>query len=500
MRRIALVRPQPASGNDADLATHAIQLFDSVLWFSKGSTRCDWSTSPPEQADVVVAHHAESAHHLERWQRDGKLVVLISTDRAAAVEHPHRLQYPFPAAQVLTLLDQLDAALGGSAPAADAQDARVTVSESGRGDPWSFVETLRILRSVSNPDLWLMGKSAGGHTVWVRGDGACYACDDASAIRSGALALQSVTLHRAAPPGAGQVMRSGAELAWFAAYHASPTIAPWLKASAHYRLKRWPDFGRLRALAPDLRSEQIRVAAAIEPSALGVQQAAARAKVAPELAVRMFNALAMCNLIETEAVAVTAARAEQRVVSAAEELKIVFTGPMGAGKTTAISVVSDCPPVRTEVGDNDQEGLAKTSTTVALDLGQLRLDNGTVVRLYGTPGQVRSSLMWEDLGRGAIGFILLLDGSSPDMCAQARTYAEVFRRVAPDQPLLVGIGRTSSHDDRALDAVTAVLAEMGCIAPVLSVDVRRRDDVLLIIDILLAMLEARIAEGGHDVH
>ncbi len=187
-------------------------------------------------------------------------------------------------------------------------------------------------------------------------------------------------------------------------------------------------------------------------------------------------------------------------MSAADELKIVFTGPMGAGKTTAITAVSDFAPVRTEVGNNDQESFAKASTTVALDLGQLGLDDGTIVRLYGTPGQDRFSFMWEILGRGAIGVILLLDGSSPDMCAHLRTYAEVFRRVAPEQPLLVGIGRTSPHDDRPLDACNAVLAEMGCSAPVLSVDVRRRDDVLLIVEILLAMLEARIAEVAHDVH
>jgi signal recognition particle receptor subunit beta len=187
-------------------------------------------------------------------------------------------------------------------------------------------------------------------------------------------------------------------------------------------------------------------------------------------------------------------------MSTSEELKIVFTGPMGAGKTTAISVVSDFPPVRTEVGNNDQERFAKASTTVALDLGQLGLDDGTIVRLYGTPGQIRFSFMWEILGRGAIGVILLLDGSSPDMLANLRTYAEVFRRVAPDQPLLIGIGRTSGHDDRQVEACAQVLAEMDCVAPVLSVDVRKRDDVLLIIEILLAMLEARMAEAANDVH
>lgn len=315
VRRIAIVRPQPAAAS-ADLASHAIQLFDSVLWFSKGSTRCDWTTSPPEQAEVVVAHHAEPAQNLERWQRDGKLIVVISTDPAAAAGHPHRLQYPFPAPQVLSLLEQLDTALGGAASSDITQSVPALSDPSA--DAWSFVETLRMLRSAGNPELWLAGRAKDGDKgvkIWVRGDGACYACDDVAAIRSGSLALQEVVLQKAGPPGARQVMRSGAELTWFAAYHASNVTAPWLKASARYSLKRWPDFGRMRALSAELRSEQIRVAAAIEASPVGVQQAAARAKVSPDIAVRMFNALAACNLIEAEAAAVAPTRAAQPVAA-----------------------------------------------------------------------------------------------------------------------------------------------------------------------------------------
>ena len=122
------------------------------------------------------------------------------------------------------------------------------------------------------------------------------------------------------------------------------------------------------------------------------------------------------------------------------------------------------------------------------------------MRLYGTPGQSRFSFMWEILGRGAIGVILLLDGSSPDMCTQLRTYAEVFRRIAPDQPLVIGVGRTAAHNDHQIENCRVTLAAMGCVAPILSVDVRERADVLLIIETLLTMLEARAAEVGNDVH
>ena len=56
------------------------------------------------------------------------------------------------------------------------------------------------------------------------------------------------------------------------------------------------------------------------------------------------------------------------------ELKIVITGPMGAGKTTAIRAISDSPPVSTEVGNHDKQTSAKDSTTVALDYGEVALE------------------------------------------------------------------------------------------------------------------------------
>ena len=176
------------------------------------------------------------------------------------------------------------------------------------------------------------------------------------------------------------------------------------------------------------------------------------------------------------------------------ELKIVFAGPMGAGKTTAITAVSDRPPVATEAVNNDQLAFAKEFTTVGLDFGQLELEDGTVVRLYGTPGQERFSFMWDIVGAGAIGTILLLDASSPTALSDLRTQAQVFHGLAPEQPFVIGVGRTDPGDDRHIEGCRRVLAELGVCAPVFSVDVRKRADVLLLIETLLSILEARVPE------
>ncbi|MEA3183427.1 MAG: uncharacterized protein QOI59_6950 [Gammaproteobacteria bacterium] len=187
-------------------------------------------------------------------------------------------------------------------------------------------------------------------------------------------------------------------------------------------------------------------------------------------------------------------------VSSEQELKIVFTGPMGAGKTTAIRSISDIPPVSTEVDNTDRASYNKDSTTVALDYGQLLLEDGTAVRLYGTPGQERFSFMWEILCNGAIGVVLLIDGSSATALADLRAYAETFHRINPNQPFVIGVGRTNPDDTDLLDRYAQTLAAGGIVAPVFDVDVRNREDVLLLIETLLCILETQVPGVDHAAH
>jgi signal recognition particle receptor subunit beta len=176
-------------------------------------------------------------------------------------------------------------------------------------------------------------------------------------------------------------------------------------------------------------------------------------------------------------------------VSADREAKILFAGPVGAGKTTAIRSISDRPPVETEVASSDPTVLGKQTTTVAMDYGQLLLPDGTAVSLYGTPGQRRFSFMWEILSEGALGVILLIDGSSRSARADMTAYAEAFQRINAGQGFVVGVGRVSP-DDLLLDECAQLLAERDIVAPVFGVDVRQRKDVLLLVETLLCLLEA----------
>ncbi|WP_374665425.1 ATP/GTP-binding protein [Ramlibacter sp.] len=173
--------------------------------------------------------------------------------------------------------------------------------------------------------------------------------------------------------------------------------------------------------------------------------------------------------------------------------KIVFTGTTGAGKTTAIAAISDTPPVMTDVPSTDPS-TGKPMTTVGLDFGQVRLDSGEQVRLFGTPGQVRFDFLWRILARNAIGVVVLIDNSRPDPLADMATYLDAFRAELDVMACVVGVGRTEQHASPTIDDFVDALAARGLVLPVLPVDVRQRDDVLMLLDTLLAQIEASNAE------
>ncbi|MFG2432140.1 ATP/GTP-binding protein [Streptomyces sp. NPDC048590] len=104
--------------------------------------------------------------------------------------------------------------------------------------------------------------------------------------------------------------------------------------------------------------------------------------------------------------------------SAAETLmKLVVTGPFGVGKTTLIRTLSEIPTLHTEeamtqssTGLDDTAGLPeKSTTTVAVDFGRLTVQNDLVLYMFGTPGQERFFPLWEDIARGALGALVMVD-------------------------------------------------------------------------------------------
>ena len=170
------------------------------------------------------------------------------------------------------------------------------------------------------------------------------------------------------------------------------------------------------------------------------------------------------------------------------EHKILFTGTTGAGKTTAIAAVSEIPPLSTDVRNTDP-GVSKAMTTAGMDYGELTLDNGEKLRLYGTPGQKRFDFMWTILGRGALGLVILVDNTQPDPLADLDTYLKGFRALIDDTACVVAIGRMDTHPSPDLEQFAGHLANAGVVCPVIPIDVRDPPQVVQLLELLLLQLE-----------
>ncbi|MDR0249760.1 MAG: ATP/GTP-binding protein [Burkholderiales bacterium] len=171
-----------------------------------------------------------------------------------------------------------------------------------------------------------------------------------------------------------------------------------------------------------------------------------------------------------------------------QEYKLLFAGGMGVGKTTAISAISEIPPVSTDVTNSDREAFDKELTTVTLDYGRITLPSGDRLRLYGIPGQQRFSFMWAMLEHGAMGMVLLADASRPEPFAELEVFLKAFKKLLRTGRAVLGVGRLSKRRG-ALDKYVAKLARRKIKIPVFSVDVRKKKDVLLLLDALFTQIE-----------
>jgi signal recognition particle receptor subunit beta len=179
--------------------------------------------------------------------------------------------------------------------------------------------------------------------------------------------------------------------------------------------------------------------------------------------------------------------------SSGQAVKIVVTGPFSAGKSTLIRTISEITVLSTEKDITDETRSRKSETTVAMDFGRITIDKDLVLYLFGTPGQDRFDFMWEILGEGMIGYILLLDATRMESLDEAVGILAAFRRMA-HVPFAVGLNRAEDMEPGTEAQIRETL-QLADNVPVLPCDATDRESVKAV---LLALLYS-VAESLDDV-
>lgn len=141
-------------------------------------------------------------------------------------------------------------------------------------------------------------------------------------------------------------------------------------------------------------------------------------------------------------------------------VKVIVAGGSGAGTSTFIRAASD-----TDARPGSDEG-DRSARALVTDFGRVSAGGAITLHLVGMPDLERFGFLWDDLTRGALGGIVVVDTAQLGCSFGAIDYFE-DRRL----PFIVAVNAFDGRITHEAPQVHEALA-LGPMVPVFTVDVR----------------------------
>jgi hypothetical protein len=267
---------------DVGLHPDTSHAFHSMLKVVAGRSKADWSIGGVADADVMIASSGGDPASFAAWGASGKPFVLVVDDRGSWPPTPFVLRHPFRVMQLLSILDDVAEQFHGRSTSTPADSVA-----------WSAAEALRLCMSRMGVGEWQVARGDLGEEVWL-GGGSAHA-DPATLARLRELDLRLGAFRPVRNgPGAAAIAFPLCDLAWFVGVHGAAQLAPWLDRNATYRLRRWPDLGRLGVTTGLLELCAYATSRAWTPAAL-----AHATGQSPDAVHRFLNAASLAGLLAT---------------------------------------------------------------------------------------------------------------------------------------------------------------------------------------------------------
>lgn len=157
---------------------------------------------------------------------------------------------------------------------------------------------------------------------------------------------------------------------------------------------------------------------------------------------------------------------------------VIFTGPAGIDTANAVDVL----------GGVASPAPSRGCGPAVLDHGICDLGDGEHIRLLGTPAAVCARII---RAAGPTALVILIDNARPDPIGDLIACLDACGPIRSLPPLSIGVSGLDQPARPRHREFRMALSDLGLACPVLAVDVRRRGDLLMLVDTVLAQATDR---------